>query len=306
MSRARGVPLHLRLVERAKWRARAAAEDWLYSGLNTPSTAAAEAGPSSAAAPVTAEAGPSSAAAPVTVKTPLGEPVFRKHQLSQRTGPPVLQRSPRLQSQQWNRENALGRLASLRMKDVPQLVPLSADPSGGDPRFYAQLGPEWRRRRAGGLTGSRFATAIGFHGEDRLRELWQRLAQQSQGDELFGEWQDDAGSSWGHLYERSALATYLTAWLLPRCANSRVHETGFWPMQTSVLGSPGDGEGGSRTVQESSGGEIGASPDALVEGVDGLWPGGVVVEVKCPYRSGRPRAQPGIYARQVRLSWPPW
>lgn len=45
--------------------------------------------------------------------------------------------------------------------------------------------------------------------------------------------------------------------------------------------------------------EFGASPDALLEDVDDVYPGGVALEVKCPYRQGAPQAQHALFARQV-------
>jgi hypothetical protein len=45
---------------------------------------------------------------------------------------------------------------------------------------------------------------------------------------------------------------------------------------------------------------MGASPDALLEGADELvGPGGVVVEVKCPFGGGAPRAYGRMHARHM-------
>jgi hypothetical protein len=103
-------------------------------------------------------------------------------------------------------------------------------------------------------------------------------------DDSFDFDDDDVGGAWGHLHERSALATYLTGFLLPRCPSACLHETGYWPLSG---------------LKERCSIELGASPDALIEGADGVYPGGVTLEVKCPFRQGAPRAQPTVFARQV-------
>ena len=184
------------------------------------------------------------------------------------------------------RNDQLTQLARVRLQDVPQLVPLSR--SGGcndDPRLVPQGSDAWFAQRAGSLTGSSFSEALNFHGDEKMRLVWRQLAdgQHRRVAGFIDERNEGAGCEWGRLHERSALATYLTAWLLPRCDGARVLETGFWPIETRA----------------DCAVDLGASPDALLEGAESICSGGVIVEVKCPYRSGSPRAQRHVYARQL-------
>jgi hypothetical protein len=41
---------------------------------------------------------------------------------------------------------------------------------------------------------------------------------------------DDVGGAWGHVHERSALATYLTGFLLLHFQSACMRETGYWPL----------------------------------------------------------------------------
>lgn len=200
------------------------------------------------------------------------------------------------------RREQLARLARVRLRDVPQLVLLEDDDAlSEDPRRAAQGSEAWLRSRAGKLTAGRFAAALGMKGQWQQQLVLQRLtdALGANGDQSASlDNLDDAheiGGAWGHLHERSALATYLTAFLLPRIPSACLHETGYWPLEVDaahaspILGS----DGGRRAI------EFGASPDALLEGADEYYPGGVCLEVKCPFRSGSPAAQSVVRPNQV-------
>lgn len=192
------------------------------------------------------------------------------------------------------------RLARLHRVRAGQLalVPLSHDPSSA--RTCRQGSSEWFEARHGRLTASRFADVLGMRGQSFRRAAIANL--QTSAPDVVGTigdaagWAepgyssaDDAtlddisGRSWGHRFERSALATYLHCYVTPRCAGARVLETGFWPIDTF---------GGASVA-------LGASPDGLLDGADAVWPGGVVVECKCPWSGGVPRPQGKVHARQV-------
>ena len=191
----------------------------------------------------------------------------------------------------------LNRLARIRPSQLGSLVPLKHEPL--DPRRCKQGSREWFQLRQGRLTASRFSHVLGFGGPAHRRAALAELFSGSEASLSANQGWASAngttgdgfcGSRWGHRYERSALATYLHAYVQPRCSAARVLETGFWPIggdATSVL-PPSDGNLA-----------LGASPDALLDGVDALFPGGVVVEVKCPYGAGVPRAQGRVHARQM-------
>lgn len=187
---------------------------------------------------------------------------------------------------------ALGKLHRVPLSTLRAFVPLEHDPS--DARSCRQGGSEWFAHRHGRLTASNFSRVLGFSSEFQRRAVLREFMRDGpprefHKDNLQGRLSvhdpctvDLSGSEWGHLYERSALATYLTAFVQPRCAEARLLETGFWPMT--------DG---------STGLSMGASPDALLEGVEATFPGGVVIEAKCPGGGGIPRAQGRVHARQM-------
>ena len=187
----------------------------------------------------------------------------------------------------------LSRLKRVNLSKLPFNPLVTADHL--DPRFSRQGSEQWFDARRGRLTASRFADVLGFRGQGfripALREWMDGI----NGDDyqvamraekrLADAPPRDSGSQWGHTHERSALATYLTAFLLPRCPDAVLSETGFWPID----------------LEHAYGRlEMGASPDALLEGGEELFgPGGVVLEVKCPYGGGNPKAQSKIYPRQI-------
>ena len=179
----------------------------------------------------------------------------------------------------------LNKLARVSLADVP-LVPLPRALDALDPRMCQQRSEQWFHQRRGHLTASRFHHALGFGSPLQRREALNALRGDAHQEAAFAS---DAftvcqnGSAWGHQFERSALATYLTAFVLPRSAGARLHETGFWPC-----------------APHPSGLLIGASPDALLEDDNDVFgAGGVVLEVKCPYGGGVPRAQGRVHARQM-------
>lgn len=173
----------------------------------------------------------------------------------------------------------LQRLARVRASDVPiwplpdEMAP--SDPHFADSRFIRQrqsdgaLNVRWLESRRGLLTGSQFASALGLKGISRKVGLYEHLRNSLQSDGLLQPYDpvsDHEGSRWGTDHERDAVATYVSAWLQTRCPGAAVRETGFWPI-------PGHEN-------------LGVSPDGLVEGTDGVIPGGATLEVKCPFRGG--------------------
>lgn len=173
----------------------------------------------------------------------------------------------------------LARLPRLRLVDLPQFVTLT-EHERHDPRLCPQGGATWRRERRERLTASQFAAMLGFGTVSRHRasRMWRAIAERSN---HCGTGDDDEGSRYGLRYERSALATYLVAVVLPRCRTARLLETGFWP------------------ISAPEGVQMGSSPDALLEDVDAWHAGGVMIEAKCPFRAGAPRAHCSVPIRMI-------
>ena len=183
-------------------------------------------------------------------------------------------------------------LAALRVEEVPQLLMLPGDSKSSDSRYMAQRAcdgspsADWLAARRGVLTAGSFATAMGFSGEQGARELRRALRGGGGGggaeDYLSAapaspSGPSAAGKRWGMRHERSGLLTYITGWLSHACPEARVAETGFWPF--TVGGDCG------RSLR------LGASPDAIVHGAERLCDGGsYLIEVKCPFNGGEPRA----------------
>ena len=178
---------------------------------------------------------------------------------------------------------ALAMLHRVPVGRMTAFVPLQHDAS--DARQCQQGSREWFAHRHGHLTASQFAAALGFNSPGQQRKVLRDLFSTAPPRETFDACTDslrESGAQWGHRYERSALATYLTAYVQPRCSTARLLETGFWPI-----------------ASHPSGLAMGASPDALLEGWDSAFPGGVSVEVKCPFGGGIPRAQGKVHPRQM-------
>lgn len=175
----------------------------------------------------------------------------------------------------------LSRMTSVCAADLTALIPMVHEPL--DPRKTRQGSSAWLAHRHGRLTASNFASTLGFFGKSR-RE--QDIREMSTGPLTI---QSD-GSEWGQRYERSALATYLINFVRPRFGReARVLETGFWPIRGSV-----------DAAFQPDAVKLGASPDALLDGADTGFPGGVVLEVKCPYAGGSPRPQGRVHPRRAR------
>lgn len=174
------------------------------------------------------------------------------------------------------RSSALtAKLAFLRPAEVPSFVPMQDCSNGRDnPRKAKQGTQAWIEARRGRLTASSFAAALGFYGPGAQQKALTNRCTHARTD----------GSLWGEMHEQSALMTYLTSFLLPRCPDARLLETGFWPCEL-------------RSCQFVPPVSSGASPDGLVEANALVGSGGAILEVKCPYNSGKPKAWPRLSAR---------
>jgi len=191
----------------------------------------------------------------------------------------------------------LSLLPRLRPQDVPALRPLPRHAGApADPRLCWQGSDAWLRERRGCLTASSFASALGFYGLRGQRSLGRDFAAQLETGAALPPGQGP-GCTWGQLHERSALATYAVSWLLPACPGAELLETGFWPIEQDERPG-GDAAGAPDPALEGFG--LGASPDALLEGIDSLCgPGGALVEVKCPWVGGQPVAAERVLPRQM-------
>ena len=123
----------------------------------------------------------------------------------------------------------LAKLARMRMADVA-FQPLTHDPQ--KPRQCRQRSKDWHAHRRGRLTASSFSNVLGFGSHSRRLAALQQLTCRAacSADAFFDEGSHGGGSQWGILHERSALATYLTAFVQPRSRSARLLETGFWPI----------------------------------------------------------------------------
>lgn len=106
----------------------------------------------------------------------------------------------------------------------------------------------WISTKRGCLTSSKFAAALGFHGDGQLSSVSRQL--EEGGDAWADNIGRDAGSQWGDRYEASGLATYLGGYVAHACPEASATETGFWPFKAR--------HGGVEVA-------LGASPDALLK-----------------------------------------
>ena len=181
---------------------------------------------------------------------------------------------------------------------MPAYVPLPDDPSTSDPRFCRQSSEALGHARQGRLTAGSYSEALGFFGSESSTRYLQGVMKSAETPSRWKGFEEDdlmqspigrVGSSWGRQHEMSAVLTYLTAYLLPRCSTARLLETGFWPLDVTAE---------VRGRQHTLG--VGASPDALIEGAESLiGPGGAILEAKCPFAGGNPRALAHIRPRQL-------
>lgn len=185
-------------------------------------------------------------------------------------------------------QEQLARCARLRLEDVPRLrrawdvAPLQSTRRPEVPqRVCGGVNARWLERRRGRLTASHFAAALGFHGKASAHRLTRKLGAGASADVQ----QSDPGVDWGQRHEASGLATYLSSYLSAACPSAEAHETGFWPFEVSH-------PSGARA-------SVGATPDAIVRGAEQVWPGGLVVEVKCPFRGGQPAPHVKVLPRMM-------
>lgn len=131
------------------------------------------------------------------------------------------------------------------------------------PSDAPQRSDEWFELRKDKLTTSTFSTALGFWKGERRLELWKEkvfaLDIQSAEDSKL------QAMEWGMLNEAAAIERYISI------TGREVSPLGFAIHSKEQFG------------------WLGASPDGLL----GCFPGGGVLEVKCPFNKGKPeKAQP--------------
>jgi hypothetical protein len=165
-------------------------------------------------------------------------------------------------------DEQLAKLTRLRLCDVPRLQlfqrtarigghlasegarALSSEEQRQTPQRTAGGGHNaaWVSLKRGCLTSSKFAAALGFHGDGPLTSVSRQLA--VGGDDWAGKVGSDAGCQWGDRHEASGLATYLGGYVAHACPEATATETGFWPFKARYGG-----------VEVA----LGASPDALLQ-----------------------------------------
>jgi hypothetical protein len=106
----------------------------------------------------------------------------------------------------------------------------------------------WVSMKRGCLTSSKFAAALGFHGDGLFNSISRQL--ELGADSWTDQVGEDPGSQWGDRYEASGLATYLGGYVAHACPEATAMETGFWPFKAR--------HGGVEVA-------LGASPDALLK-----------------------------------------
>lgn len=144
------------------------------------------------------------------------------------------------------------------------------------PSEAPQRSEEWFALRKDKLTTSTFSTALGFWKGTRRFELWHEKVFESEVEIV--ETSKKCAMEWGVLNEAEAIDRY-------RSITGR---------EVSLLGFA--------THSEERFGWMGASPDGLL----GCFPGGGILEVKCPYNKGKPETglpwstMPFYYMPQVQ------
>ena len=144
------------------------------------------------------------------------------------------------------------------------------------PSNLPQRSDEWFALRRDKLTTSTFSTALGFWKGNRRQELWHEKVFVS--DAQSTEASINSAMQWGMLNEAAAIEQYKSI-------------TG---RDVSLLGFA--------IHSEEQYNWLGASPDGLL----GCFPGGGILEVKCPYNKGKPEmglpwsTMPFYYMPQVQ------
>lgn len=144
------------------------------------------------------------------------------------------------------------------------------------PSDAPQRSDEWFALRKDKLTTSTFSTALGFWKGNRRYELWHEKVFQQ--DEQLVEASKRYAMNWGVLNEAAAIERYKSI------TGRDVSSFGF------------------AIHSEEQFDWIGASPDGLL----GCFPGGGILEVKCPYNKGKPETglpwsrMPFYYMPQVQ------
>ncbi|CAK7332383.1 unnamed protein product [Dovyalis caffra] len=139
-----------------------------------------------------------------------------------------------------------------------------------------QRSEEWFALRKDKLTTSTFSTALGFWKGKRRAELWHEKVFESETRVL--ETSANSAMHWGVLNEAEAIDRYKSI------TGREVSSLGF------------------ATHSEEQFDWLGASPDGLL----GCFPGGGILEVKCPYNKGKPErglpwsTMPFYYMPQVQ------
>jgi|UniRef100_A0A2N9FSW6 putative phage-type endonuclease len=144
------------------------------------------------------------------------------------------------------------------------------------PSEAPQRSDEWFALRKDKLTTSTFSTALGFWKGTRRFELWNEKVFASEIEVV--ETSKKSAMEWGVLNEGEAIDRYRSI------TGHEVSSLGF------------------ATHSEERFGWMGASPDGLL----GCFPGGGILEVKCPYNKGKPEmglpwsTMPFYYMPQVQ------
>uniref|UniRef100_F6HG41 YqaJ viral recombinase domain-containing protein n=1 Tax=Vitis vinifera TaxID=29760 RepID=F6HG41_VITVI len=144
------------------------------------------------------------------------------------------------------------------------------------PSNLPQRSEEWFALRRDKLTTSTFSTALGFWKGNRRHELWHEKVFASDVQSI--EASRNSAMEWGMLNEAAAIEQYKSI-------------TG---RDVSLLGFA--------IHSEEQFNWLGASPDGLL----GCFPGGGILEVKCPYNKGKPEmglpwsTMPFYYMPQVQ------
>lgn len=156
---------------------------------------------------------------------------------------------------------------------APSSFVLAAHPMPSD---APQRSEEWFALRRDKLTTSTFSTALGFWKGKRRFELWHEKVFESQTE--ITETSKKCAMEWGVLNEAAAIDRYRSI------TGREVSSFGF------------------ATHSKEQFHWIGASPDGLL----GCFPGGGILEVKCPYNKGKPETalpwstMPFYYMPQVQ------
>ena len=87
--------------------------------------------------------------------------------------------------------------------------PVSLSKTVSDPRFFKQKGESWFIARKRKISGSKAATALGWHGKMAMLDYWIYLRDTLKGRSSESYEEENLAMLWGSMNEESALITYL-------------------------------------------------------------------------------------------------